>query len=195
MFSNNGGRDRELRPVCTLSWTSARSNHTAIMTISASPSSVLVQLSGAICKSAEQEMRLPFAAAASKAWRMCWRGLLLSRACPSRRVPPGWRARGVISKSWRWGLRHHSPPDLLSSPKWTDWWGFTARIVPWTFCSSSYKNEKLDPLIISRLILNPLLNLPRLLFRWKLKTSQTPSIRFIVLLRWVLFEIAVGFCT
>lgn len=149
------------------------------MTISASPSSVLVQLSGAICKSAEQEMRVPFAAAASKAWRMCWRGPPLSRARRSRRVPLGRRARGVISKRWRWGLRHHTPPDLLSSPKQTDWWGFMARSELWTFCSSSYKNEKWDPLI-SRLILNLLLNLPRLLFRWKLKTSPTPSIRLLI---------------
>ncbi|TKS87457.1 Myosin-IIIa [Collichthys lucidus] len=42
---------------CTPSWTFACSNHTAIMAISASPSSVLVQLPGAICKAAEQEMR------------------------------------------------------------------------------------------------------------------------------------------
>lgn len=42
--------------VCTLSWTSARSNHKAIIAISASPSSALVQLPGAICEAAEQEM-------------------------------------------------------------------------------------------------------------------------------------------
>lgn len=57
-WSNSEAGGREVYPVCTPSWTFAHSNHTAIMAISASPSLVLVQLPGAICKAAEQEMRL-----------------------------------------------------------------------------------------------------------------------------------------
>ncbi len=57
-WSNNEAGGWEVRPVCTPSWTFAHSNHTAIMAISATPYLVLVQLPGAICKAAEQEMRL-----------------------------------------------------------------------------------------------------------------------------------------
>lgn len=49
---------RDVSPVCTPSWTFARSNHAAIMAISASPSLSLVWFPGAICKVAEREMRL-----------------------------------------------------------------------------------------------------------------------------------------
>lgn len=65
--------------VCRLSWTFARSNHTAIMAISACPSLVLVQVPGVICKAAEQEMRL-----------VCCRTCLMEpRGVPPRRERGG----------------------------------------------------------------------------------------------------------
>lgn len=59
-FSENHPKQggREVSPSCTLSWTFAHANHAAIIAISASLYLDLVQLPGAICKAAEQEMRL-----------------------------------------------------------------------------------------------------------------------------------------
>lgn len=147
---------RDVSPVCTPSWTFARSNHAAIMAISASPSSSLVWFPGAICKVAEREMRLICCSLANL--EDVLEGATVKFARRSRSPPhPRWSSEGggVISRRQRWrqsldlqcvcnaqtSLACRLISGKETGPKPTDWWGFVSNYS--TYCNASPKNWKM----------------------------------------------------